>query len=188
MKEIDIFNNIALKFSYNINWKAIKPIAIESITHKGPQHNLEVNGLTSYANEIETSELECLKPLFNFLKPIYLDYCYNTLKVKKIEEEIQIQNAWFSKYTNKGYVSNHRHINSICVACLYVKKAKNAGDIEFFNETNEKQIIELKENEVLLFPGNIFHKSQPNLSNKDRWTLTMNIGYKSVYSINEIWA
>ena len=189
---IDLFTFPALKLEYNLPWEALKPIA-ESLVSFSKQHHLEENGWTSYENSNPaTHTLSELKDYYSFLLPYLEDYIFNTLNYPT-NYQVVIQNAWFSKYINNGYVRQHSHSDSVAVACLYIELPENGGNIEFKNPyySHRKnyiqdsdswlwQEVKVKESDLLIFDAAIWHQSQPNQSNKDRWTLTTNIGLKQV--------
>lgn len=185
---IGLFTKSAVKLSYNLDWDTIKPIA-EKLVDIPQQHHLEENGVTSFENyEYPTHKLEELTEYYDYLKPHLEKYIFEDLKYPK-EYDIEIQNAWFSRYNENGYVRQHSHTDSVAVACLYIELPENGGNIEFKNpyyshrknyiRTNDNWLweeVEVKETDVLIFDSAIWHRSQPNLSNKERWTLTTNIG------------
>lgn len=186
--KINAYKTSIYKTSYTIDWELIEPIAEKAVNIQR-QHPLEYNGLTSFENQSPTVLIPELKPFYDFILPM----CTNIL----IKEwgyssgaTYFLQNAWFSKYINGGYVDLHEHSGSVAVICLYIKMPKFGGNIEFLDPyyelkkpyvIDEKFLyneIEVCENDVLIFGGREFHRSQPNLSNDVRWTLTTNVGIK----------
>lgn len=191
METIPIFKNHIIKSKFKLDWSSIKPIAEEQVNISN-QHYLEVNGVTSFEQiDPPTHHIKELYDFYEYTKPIYNDFVFNKLKYPK-DKELEIQNAWFSKYTEGGYVKEHDHRYSVAVMCLYIELPKNGGNIEFKDPhyLNKKKYItndddswlwnevEVNESDLLLFDATLLHKSQPNLSNMERWTLTTNIGFK----------
>lgn len=188
LNKINAYNTFIYKTNYTLNWHLIKPIA-ESLVNIDNQHYLEVNGITSFKNKIPIHSIPELKSYYDFIQPIYTKVITEWGYPK--DREYYIQNGWFSKYEKGGYVDLHEHDESIAVVCLYIKLPKNGGNIEFLDpyykikkeyiidESFLYNEIEVSENDVLIFGGNELHRSKPNLSNEERWTLTINIGIKN---------
>jgi len=192
---IHLFKNSAVKSQYKLDWTTIKPIAEKLVSHPH-QHHLEENGVTSFENQIlPTHQLPELKNYYNFIKPICKKFVFDYLKYPN-EYELEIQNAWFSRYGKDGYVRQHSHNDSVVVACLYIELPKNGGNIEFKNpyyshrkkylKTNDSWLweeVKVKQEDVLIFDSAIWHRSQPNLTDSERWTLTTNIVFSNKKNI-----
>ena len=189
-----LFGNHISRDSYDIDWKKVKPQVAQEVDIT-EQHHLEVNGVTSYLNKNKTHELEVFQDFYRYMQPKMESFIFNDLEYPK--GKVYIQNAWLSKYTYEGYVKEHTHDESVAVSCLYLEHYENSGHIKFkkpFYDFKKHAIsalhplpkdtswfykeIEVKQNDVLMFDSFLLHKSQPNLSEKERWTLTTNYGVK----------
>ena len=190
MEKIKVLDSIVYKFKYQLDWAKVKPIAEECVSHNNEQHVLDNNGLTSYMDDKPTHKLAELQPFFEFIEPIYKNYIQEHLSMNI--DNIVVQNAWFTKYWNQGWINLHDHPTSIVVACLYIEKPENSGHIQFtdVNHYHDKQPwheVKTYTDDVLLFDAKMPHKSKTNLTDNERWTLTVNIGYAEDYRINEVW-
>ena len=192
---IGLYNDSAVKLSYNLDWNIIKPIAENSVNITN-QHHLEENGVTSFQNnKFPTHKLKELTAYYDFLKPHLEKFIFKNLKYPEVYD-IEIQNAWFSKYSKHGYVRQHSHTDSVAVACLYIELPKHGGNIEFkdpYYSIKKNYIVgnddwlwkevNVNQGDVLIFDASLWHRSQPNLADNHRWTLTTNIGLVKPSSI-----
>lgn len=189
MNKINVFDISVLKLQYNFEWDVIKPIA-EKIVSIERQDTLETNADTSYFYP-NTHLIKELQPYYNFIKEHYTDYIFNVLKYPN-SRELEIQGSWFSNYHNNGFIQEHNHPESVAVAVIYIEKTKDMGNLLFkdpYYKYKMKYIrgnddwlwkeVDVKTNDVIIFDANMWHKSQPNLTNEDRWILTTNIGFKN---------
>jgi hypothetical protein len=188
---MNLFDIAYSKTNFNLDWDNIKPIAEESVSID-KQHHLEEQGVTSFENtDIPTEDLTELDSYYNFVMPEVSSFVFDTLGYSR-EYKLVKQNAWFSKYLDKGFVRQHSHEESVAVACLYIELPSNAGNIEFkhpyYNHRKDYIVsddswlwkeVKVKQNDVIIFDSAIWHRSQPNLSGKQRWTLTTNFGLKT---------
>lgn len=160
-----------VKLNYQLDWENIKPRA-EELVSISAQNSLERNANTSYLNPIKKlNNLPELKEYYNFLLPQVTDFVGSN--------NILIERAWFTKYMDLGHIIAHTHPTSTAVACLYIEFPTNAGNLEFEIDGNWKE-ISIKQGDLVIFPGHVKHRSQPNKSNKERWTLTSNFVVRGI--------
>lgn len=188
MKKLSIYDISVLKLEYNFEWEIIKPIA-EQLVSIEKQDTLEVNADTSYF-KTNTHLLPELQSYYSFIKPFYTDYIFEHLKYPKTKE-LEIQGSWFSNYHQNGFIHEHNHPESVAVAVIYIEKTDKMGNLLFkdpYYKNKMKYIrgnddwlwkeVQVKSNDVIIFDANMWHKSQPNLTDGNRWILTTNIGFK----------
>lgn len=98
-------------------------------------------------------------------------------------------NSWINVHKKSGVTLEHNHSHAPLVITAYLKLPTNSGFIEFrdpleYHKTNtpitpEEELwkaVPCETNDILIFPGWIKHRTQPNLTDNDRIVLTMNIG------------
>ena len=147
-----------------------------------------VSNLDLY-NMFDLSELE------SFVRSCALEYC-NKLGYR--EANIIVASTWINKYPKGGYIDNHHHAPSIMGATFYLNKPNGSGDLVFENpiaalrryepfkalghanayaedSTILNHKIEVKEGDLVLFPGWILHRTEPNMSNGDRIVIGFDI-------------
>jgi len=105
---------------------------------------------------------------------------------------VKITTMWAIINNKDAFNEKHHHGNSALSAAYYVKAAKNAGDIVFFDprqanvfhhpfskEVNninaQVQSITPKAGTLVLFPSYLEHKVNPNLSNEERIVVSFNV-------------
>ena len=159
-----------LTLKYNLDWRGVKPLA-EKLVNIPTQDMLEVNASTSYLNPLQKlNKLPELKEYFDFITNKVQDF------VGK-DKTIMIERAWFSKYDKDGHIVPHTHPSSTAVACLYIEFPSNAGNLEF-KVFDMWQELKISQGDLVIFPAHMMHRSQPNKSGKERWTLTTNFTKK----------
>lgn len=100
----------------------------------------------------------------------------------------EVTKSWFNKHLNGGVTVEHNHNFATFVVAAYIKLPKDSGFIEFkdpleyhksswpiFPEESLYKPIPAETNDVLIFPGWIKHRVQPNLTNEERIVMTFNI-------------
>ena len=98
-------------------------------------------------------------------------------------------NSWINVHKKSGVTLEHNHSHTPLVITAYLKLPTDSGFIEFrdpleYHKTNtpitpEEELwkaVPCETNDILIFPGWIKHRTQPNLIDNDRIVLTMNIG------------
>lgn len=100
----------------------------------------------------------------------------------------KVSNSWMNRHLKGGYTEEHCHTGSTLVASCYLKCPLDSGNIEFRNpleyhlnswpvhpEEIMFQEIPVETNDVLIFPGWLKHRVQPNNTDRERLVLTINI-------------
>lgn len=187
LKEIIPFNNSIYKTQFNFNWKQLKPIFEKLVDVKEQDYLEGGNAVTSYKNNISPLMVSELKEFYDYITPIYKDVLINKWKLPE-NNEYKISDGWVSKYGYGGYIKPHLHTGIVAVICSYVRLPKKASNIMFkdpYYDTksititeNDKWLwkeLDCKTNDVLIFHGGCIHKTEPNMTNEDRWVITNNI-------------
>ena len=123
------------------------------------------------------------------------DYAYNLLKIKP-ETEFYLTTSWAVKFVPGGSAHEHSHCNSLFSGTLYLKAAKETGQITFHKhqkylnfssptislEFTEQNIfnsstwsITPTENQIIIFPSNVMHSVDINNSKDDRVSVAFNM-------------
>ena len=101
----------------------------------------------------------------------------------------RIINSWLNVHKRTGKTEEHYHNHAPLVVSSYLNLPKDSGFIEFRDPLEYHKYglpyeaqeylwnpIEIKTNDVLIFPGWIKHRTQESNSDEDRVVLTYNIG------------
>ncbi len=105
-----------------------------------------------------------------------------------------IERSWFNEHNKDGETLPHTHgATQIVVSCYLKKDSPNAGNIMFrdpmfqtrAHENNLQahypwRIIPVEENDILIFPGWLEHKTEPSQSDGRRICLTLNYKFKDM--------
>lgn len=120
----------------------------------------------------------------------WLGYNFEHIKdsYKFVERQSQVTQSWINRHGFGGITEEHNHNFSTFVVSCYIDCPPDSGNIEFkdpleYHFTSwpiEPEEVLYKEvpvstNDVLIFPGWLRHRVQPNRSNKDRYVMTFNI-------------
>jgi len=140
-------------------------------------------------------------------KQIYENANIYKSKILEIEDNIELvfKNSWILTHDKNDYAELHHHSNSLISGVLYIKVPENSGDIIFQkpNIFSFEPIIALKyknynlhnsstwtyktqENLLILFPSNLPHKVQPNLSNQSRISIAFNLFIKGKVTFDNL--
>jgi uncharacterized protein (TIGR02466 family) len=100
----------------------------------------------------------------------------------------EVTRSWFNKHYRDGITLEHNHNFTTFVVASYIKLPPDSGFIEFkdpleyhksawpiYPEESLYKEIPAQENDVLIFPGWIKHRVQPNNTDNERIVMTFNI-------------
>ena len=91
------------------------------------------------------------------------------------KQNLKIDNFWFHQYNRMEYYWWHNHPGARWAIVYYVEM-DGAGPItEFENFYGPNITPNVKEGQILIFPGWIKHRSPPNLSNNRKTIISVNI-------------
>lgn len=147
-----------------------------------------VNVCNNLQDRIDISEL------VNFVKSTVEEYWK---ELNYVEANIKIYHSWANVYPPGSYIDNHNHSPSPLTASFYLKKPQESGNIIFENPISTllryqpykglsdkdnyasafDEVIEINEGDLVIFPGWIMHKTQPNRSAENRIILGFDVTY-----------
>ena len=100
----------------------------------------------------------------------------------------EVESSWFNRHGRDGETLEHNHNNVTFVVSAYIQLPPGSGFIEFkdpleyhktsypiFPEESLYRALPTETNDVLIFPGWMRHRVQPNNTDQDRIVLTFNI-------------
>lgn len=105
---------------------------------------------------------------------------------------LEVQNSWTNVTINGGFVAEHDHSPSHMSIAVYLDKPEGSGNIEFRNPLHSSwtymprshrdlskqdfyQEVGAITGDVLFFPGWLSHRVQPNVTDKNRVVMSLNI-------------
>lgn len=122
--------------------------------------------------------------------------CFSELN-PKADCRLHLNECWFNINAADEAVTSHLHPGTTLVATYYIKVPEFSGNIVFQTGDNSRywnfppkyfvnrnkytevlHQVESRENLLVLFPGNLLHSVQRNMSGQDRVCMTFNFGIK----------
>lgn len=94
--------------------------------------------------------------------------------------------SWVNLHKNQGWTDEHTHGMVPLVLVIYLNQPKDGGNLLIFDpmfhhwsgglltELPYKE-VEVQTGDIVIFPGWVLHKTQPNLSQEDRIVMSVNI-------------
>ena len=111
-----------------------------------------------------------------------------------VSENLKISNLWLNINKHRDLNVEHNHTGAVISGVYYLKVPKNSGNIIFKHPCNDfmayawpnKKIVpnnyscsqwflNSEENKLILFPGWLKHQVEPNMSKKDRISISFNL-------------
>lgn len=176
------------KFHFNFDYTILKP-KIDDLFNKVTE-----NSKLEYGNAVSTVSVE------NNLQPhtwVELKEFQNWLgaRIAEIRRShaftsgySEVTHSWINKHLKDGVTLEHNHNYTTFVVTSYIYLPENSGYIEFrdpleyhknsypiFPEESLYKEVPCNTNDVLIFPGWLKHRVQPNQSNEERIVMTFNI-------------
>ena len=201
-KLIDVtpFGPLIVKVHYdNFDWKELKPIC-HNLIKNSPSKSVKDTDLelgdarSSVYNKTRAHTIKEFNNFYDWLRPIANHICINEWGMSNTFK-FDVSNSWVNVHNKTGITTEHHHSAVTIVAAAYLQLPENGGFIQFrdpmeyqkgFSPLHDPdnnvswKTIEAKTGDVILFPGWLRHRTQPNNSNEERWVLTSNmIGFNN---------
>jgi len=99
----------------------------------------------------------------------------------------RVHRSWVNLHPPGAWTDEHDHAMCHQNIVIYLKQPKSGGNIMFKdplqytfsgfpkNNKNEWTVLEVKQNDVIFFPGFLHHKTEINSSQEDRMVMTLTI-------------
>ena len=179
--------------TYNINISDYK-----SYVHNVDMGRVENGWLSNNRNIITTDDNFVM--LKNELSVIIDDYAYNFCGIKNRDDGgFVFTTSWVVRHDPNDWAHQHYHKNSLFSGCIYFDVPENSGDLVFHKDPTHQNFmtstltldidtfnifnsvgwtINVEEGLVILFPSQIQHSVNTNMSNQQRYCLVFNVWYK----------
>ena len=193
LTEVNLFDPLIFKSHfYQWDWNKIEPLCEEWIGEKPRQIYLEQGNAASSvanANEIKPHQHPDFQQFYKWVKPIADNIMFKKWKLSK-DFDYKIVNSWVNVHGEGGVTEIHDHGPTTLVITAYLNLPENGGFIqfkdpleyhhahlikEFDTELGSWRTLPAKTGDVVMFPGWMRHKTEPNKSKEKRWVLTTNI-------------
>lgn len=157
------------------------------------------NAKSSISNQLDAPHLlPEFKDFFDWLTKLGNEVIISNLNLSS-HFSYFIGNSWVNRHGLGGRTLPHNHGLSVLSCVIYLKLPENSGYTEFqdtyfhcrsLHEQDDSLLkewheVKVKTNDILLFPGWLNHRSQPNKNIEDRYIISANfINFTHIPSIN----
>ena len=185
MKILNLFPSFLLIEELNLNLSKIKKHCL--IIQKKSEGRFRTNPTGFQSNDLKLDDV--FKEVVDSMEPS-LGSFFDQYKINKT---LKLSNFWFNINGYKDYNRTHDHPYSLISGVFYIDVNKDSGDIMFHNpqqpglydkgltSVSERNTFNSKiwrvsptKNLLLLFPSWLFHSVEPNLSKKNRISMSFN--------------
>jgi uncharacterized protein (TIGR02466 family) len=181
------FEPLVHKLHYDaFDWTKLKPICNHLIDNTEREVYLVKEGKSSVFNRRQPHNIAEFKPFYDWLQPLVRQIIVHSAGYAKLYK-YGIGNSWVNVHNEGGQTSPHNHPDAMFVAATYLQMPKDAGffeckdPLEYHKCLNNHETpdwmwkeIPTVTGDVLIFPAWLQHRTQKNLSGRDRWVLTTN--------------
>jgi uncharacterized protein (TIGR02466 family) len=167
-------------------------------------HSLEKDGgKSTHQLHKELHEVEQFRDLTQLINQHAANYWYEL--GLDVSLQPKIISMWANLHQKNNWTEVHTHSTHTLVGCYYLDCPLNSGDLLFanpleyhyhsfpFSEVNKEKILWksafVRENDLVLFPAFLKHKTEKSRSDKDRISINFNFNYEpaphKTYSIGD---
>jgi uncharacterized protein (TIGR02466 family) len=188
LTNVPIIPNLVFKTHVPLDWPAINNKCFDLIgtSLKTEYAKSPTNGGTSFTQREQPHEWD----EFSLLRSTIQDSIEQLRKEwKLVPIKFWLEKSWISWHDNGAKLEEHDHGHTMFIATYYLKKPVNSGNIEYRNPLEyhwagypilppEQTLwaeVPAEAGDLLLFPGWLKHRVQPNHTNQRRIALTINI-------------
>ena len=103
----------------------------------------------------------------------------NLLEVQHglLADDFFFDKIWFQQYIKNDYHGWHVHANTNYSA-IYFTECPSGMETEFFDVTKKKEFeVQLEEGDLIVFPGQIYHRSKPNFTDQRKSVVSFNLSF-----------
>jgi len=137
-------------------------------------------GVFSYKNDVQCIsstdwhlDSQFQRDYISHLVTTFNDICNQVSENLKCDFKLQIKNYWYQIYKKGDYHGWHEHFISPYSNIYYLSLPESASKTTF-RLCGEEFEIDVKEGQILSFPGFITHCSKPNQSDEDKVVIAFN--------------
>jgi uncharacterized protein (TIGR02466 family) len=180
---VNPFNPFIFKLHFNFDWDILKPICENLIVGN-------TDRATSQANYKKPHLMQEFNSYYQWLN-IWVNHTANDMMAfSEYKMQHYITDSYVNVHKKGAKASEHNHACNAIVVAAYLKIPENGGffeakdPLEYHKTTlpiSPERLwsqIPTDTGDVLIFPSWLQHRTQPNLSEENRWVLTTNYSYK----------
>jgi hypothetical protein len=191
------FDPYLFKFHFDFDWQKLKPICENLINGSEYTDATQLrDGKTSQYNNIKPHQMIEFAPFYSWLMSCIAsvgNISVGQNDTKENNVDYYVSNSWVNVHNKNGITTEHNHSCTSLVVTAYLNMPENGGYFEckdpleyhknmlpISNAHLWRQIPTIS-GDILVFHGWLKHRTQPNLSNDNRWVLTTNLMQKGLY-------
>jgi mannose-6-phosphate isomerase-like protein (cupin superfamily) len=115
----------------------------------------------------------------NLFSPIIEEHCRLLSIEFKLPFDLICQYFWFQQYATTDFHSWHVHHDCLYSSVYYLDLPEGASKTSF-KFLDEEFEVDVKEGDILTFPGSVLHSSKPNKSKNIKTIIAFNTTIKTV--------
>lgn len=183
----DPFPRYVYKFHYDFDWDNIKKEVYTQLDQVQNSSNLEVGNATSTvdARYFGPHTWNTFQPFMDWLNDPLLEV-WERLNYTVGNTNCRPEQSWLNLHKNSGQTLEHAHGYVELVVTCYLQLPKNSGYIEYRDPLDQLKVntptyenasfyeVPAVTGDILIFPGWLKHRTQPNSSDEDRIVMTIN--------------
>jgi len=177
------------KFHYDFDWDSIKDKIYQTFDTVPNVSELELGDSKStlFDQAHPPHEWPELQDYFTWLHGP-LSETWTAMNYNYYAKQTSYQNSWFNIHRKTGETAEHQHAYTELVITTYFQLPKGSGYIEFrdpleyhkahtpINHEHELwKEVPCVTGDILIFPGWLKHRVQPNNTDNDRIVMTVNV-------------
>ena len=185
---IFLFPPLIWKFHYEFNLEVLYPKISNILNLVEKNSSLEKGDALSTVSLEEKFQPHTWSELADF--QYWLGEKINGIRKEYefVENHSTVKQSWVNRHLQSGETLEHTHNHATFVVSCYIKCPPGTGNIEFkdpleYHKHDFPVIPELsfykevpcETNAVVIFPGWLRHRTQPNLTDQERIVMTFNI-------------
>jgi uncharacterized protein (TIGR02466 family) len=185
---VNLFTPYIYKFQFPFEFEILKPKIYNLLENNSETSLLEIGNSKSSIKAGNTEQPHTWEELSEFQEWLGSMIYFIRKENKFIYEYNEVTESWINIHYKGGQTLEHSHNFITFVVTAYLQVPDNSGYIEFkdpleyhksiypiFPEESLYKELPVTTNDVLIFPGWLKHRVQPNLSDHERIIFTFNI-------------
>jgi len=187
---VNPFPPFIFKYHYDFDWESIKGSVYGAFENTPSVSELEVGDAKSTVFDKVRSPHTWpeFADFFQWLNGP-LTEVWNGMNYNWYAKHTEYRNSWLNIHKKGGETLEHQHAYTELVVTCYLQLPKDSGFIEFRDPleyhkahtpiVHEKELwksVPAITGDILIFPGWLKHRTQPNITDNDRIVMTVNVG------------
>lgn len=188
MRGLDIIPPLVWVDNYAFNYESMKSyyedlFSEENLKNKPYQPTMSGDAITSYMSnhKKQPHRQQHNKDYNQWLNDNLMELFCKVYGYKPDLTRLIVTNSWSNKQRRSGKTRTHHHKTADWVVNAYLSVPENSGKLILYppnidnNFGYEPKKIDVKTNDVVIFPAWMYHETEVSQSDEDRVTISYNI-------------